>query len=149
MEAGWEGGGVQGHWPAALLAAAVAHDAARLRVALERIGGAERPHHASVALVLASEAGAPADVSALLLGFGGADVNHQDAEGHTSLFKAAWKEHVGVVADLLTHPGIDANVAELRGKTPLYRAAAYGQYPRTLALDPRTRPSHPRTLAPH
>ncbi|TFK24947.1 ankyrin [Coprinopsis marcescibilis] len=62
----------------------------------------------------------------LLIGFGGIDINGQDAMGRTPLIKASQSGHEGVIRVLLAVDGIDINARDGSGNTALIQASTMG-----------------------
>lgn len=57
----------------------------------------------------------------------GLDINASDAEGNTALHHLVCRAHPPPLESLLAFPGVDVNVRNKRGETPLYLAVAYSQ----------------------
>ena len=72
----------------------------------------------------------------------GGDVNNNDADGSTLLWKAAEEGHHNAVLELLQHPGVDPNKSQKNDSTtPLYISSYHGHEEVVKALL-----GHPRIL---
>ncbi|KAH7016121.1 ankyrin repeat-containing domain protein, partial [Microdochium trichocladiopsis] len=56
----------------------------------------------------------------------GANANHPDPLGRTSLFLSSWFGHLGVVRTLLSNRGTDYNATDWRGSTAFHAAVRHG-----------------------
>lgn len=77
------------------------------------------------ALHVAAEKGRLAAVSALIQN--GADFDSVDADGNNALHIAVREGHVGVVRELLTESGINAESLNLKGRNPLHELCRCGR----------------------
>ena len=74
------------------------------------------------------------DTAALLLAHKNADVNRpENGYGCNALVRAAWWGKTAIVARLLTHPDVDVNIRDWRGRTALWYAVSEG-HTKTAAL---------------
>ncbi|KXZ49716.1 hypothetical protein GPECTOR_20g573 [Gonium pectorale] len=109
----------------ALLAAAAAGDAGKVRALLEAGADKDRRDKAGYTPLLAAAANGHAAVLQMLLK-AGADKMAQTEDGHTALFLAAGNGHIDVVNVLLIQAKVQKDPVDKVDRTPLWIAAANG-----------------------